>query len=60
MDKKKQKWTAVDTLFLLGSALISTGAALWSVPVGLIVAGGFCLLGGFLIDRSSGSGGESE
>lgn len=60
VDKKGRKWTVVDTLFLLGAGLISGAAALWAVPVGLFVAGGFCILAGFLIDSSGGSGGEGK
>lgn len=60
MDKKGCKWTAVDTLFLLGAGLISGAAALWAVPAGMLVAGVFCILGGLLIDHSDGSGGERQ
>lgn len=60
MDKKRHGWTLVDTLYLLGAGLISGAAALWAVPVGLLTAGGFCILAGLLIDRSDGSGGDGR
>lgn len=53
----KKKWTTVDTLYWLGSGLMALGVGLRSLPSGLVVAGAFCLLGGFLIDRAQGRGG---
>lgn len=55
---ERRKWTAVDTLFWLGAGLVSAGVALWALPAGLVAAGAFCLLGGVLIDRAQGRGGE--
>lgn len=59
MDKKGNKWTAVDTLYWLGGLLVSGGIALALPCAGLIAAGAFCLVGAWLTDRSRG-GGESE
>lgn len=36
---------------IVGAAIISIGVALLSIPVGLIIAGGFTLLFGIAIDR---------
>ena len=49
---KKQNWSAVDQLFWVGAALISTGAGILSLSWGLFAAGAFCILGGVLIDLS--------
>ena len=48
---KKQKWRVVDALYWLGGGLVAVGVGLWVLPAaGMIVAGGFCLLGSYLSD----------
>lgn len=54
MDKKGPKWTAVDTLFWGGGALITGAVALSHFAAGMAVAGLFCLVGAWLIDHSGG------
>lgn len=56
MDNKGHKWTAVDTLYWLGGALLSLAAGMAALPLGLAAAGGFCLAGAYLVDR----GGEGD
>ena len=51
---------AVDTLFTLSGALISTGLGLWlGLAAGLIGAGVFCFLACWLIDQG-GKGGDTR
>lgn len=49
----KKTWSVVDTLYWLGGCLVSLGAGLWFLPMGLIAAGGFCLAGAALVDLSA-------
>lgn len=56
MDKKGHKWTMVDTLYWLGTVLVSGGVALSNVSAGAVAAGIFCLVGAFLVDRGTGGG----
>lgn len=53
---KKRTWSAVDTLYWLGGALVSLGIGLWALPAGLIAAGVFCLAGAVLVDLSARPG----
>ncbi len=56
-ETRNGRWTAVDTLYWLGGALISGGFGCLLLPLGLISAGVFAILGAVLIDRS-GKGGD--
>lgn len=58
-NKPTKRWTTVDSLFWGGGALLSVAAALLHLAAGLAVAGLFCLVGAWLIDRSGG-GGEAK
>ncbi len=58
MDKKGPGWTLVDSLYWLGTGLLSLAAGLLSLPGGVAVLGAGCLLGAWLIDRSGGEGKE--
>lgn len=60
---KKRTWSAVDALYWLGGVLVALGVGLWSLPAGLVTAGGFCLAGAVLVDLSARPGrgkGESD
>ena len=53
MDEKQKKRLGIyiDMLLIGGWCLISAGAALVSVPAGLIVAGALAVAGGILLGR---------
>ena len=47
-----------DGLVLAGALLVTVGAGMVFVPVGVMVAGGFLIIAGLLVGKSMGNRGE--
>lgn len=58
-ETKPRRWTAVDTLYWAGQALVAVGVGAVYVPAGLIWAGLALIAGAVLIDRA-GQGGNGK
>lgn len=54
MKLKRMRGAAVDVLMIGGALLVSVGAGMYSVPIGLITGGVLSIIGAVVVARGGG------